>query len=187
MPGRFSTGTVLPSDWNLQDIIPGGANDPVFSRAVTLDDVLRMEWDYFESLVAAIWQKKGFRTVYRTPRQDEGVDVVAFTGNSGDIIQCKSSATEDAALDSQGVKDVVSGEAEYRLRHPGVNFSKWVATNQYFNETAVGRAHKNRVTLVNQKDIESLLRRHPVTHGDVQRFLLAYWDEVHSVRDKNSV
>lgn len=181
------TGTVLPSDWNLQDIIPGGANDPVFSRAVTLDDVLRMEWDYFESLVAAIWQKKGFRTVYRTPRQDEGVDVVAFTGNSGDIIQCKSSATEDAALDSQGVKDVVSGEAEYRLRHPGVNFSKWVATNQYFNETAVGRAHKNRVTLVNQKDIESLLRRHPVTHGDVQRFLLAYWDEVHSVRDKNSV
>ncbi|CAJ7234983.1 ATP-dependent helicase protein [Burkholderia pseudomallei] len=181
------TGTVLPSDWNLQDIIPGGANDAVFSRALTLDDVLRMEWDYFEALVAAIWQKKGFRTVYRTPSQDEGVDVVAFTGNTGDLIQCKSSGTEDAALDSQGVKDVVSGEAEYRLRHPGVNFSKWVATNQYFNETAVGRAHKNRVTLVNQKDFESLLRLHPVTHGDVQRFLLANWDDAHSVHDRNSV
>jgi HJR/Mrr/RecB family endonuclease len=144
-----------------------------------------MEWDYFEALVAAIWQKKGFRTVYRTPRQDEGVDVVAFTGNSGDLIQCKSSATEDAALDSQGVKDVVSGEAEYRLRHPGVNFSKWVATNQYFNETATSRAHKNRVTIVDRKDIESLLRRHPVTHGDVQRFLVAY--EAYSTRDTGSV
>jgi HJR/Mrr/RecB family endonuclease len=171
------SGTVLPRDWNLQDIVPDGTSDPVFSRKVTLDDVLRMEWDYFESLVAAIWQKKGFRTVYRTPRQDEGVDVVAFTGNSGDLIQCKSSGTDDAALDSQGVKDVLSGEAEYRLRHPGVSFSKWAATNQYFNETATDRARKNKVTLVNQKDIETLLRQHPVTHGDVQRFLHAYWDE----------
>jgi hypothetical protein len=171
------SGTVLPSDWNLQDIIPGGANDPLFSRTVTLDDVLRMEWDYFESLVAAIWQKKGFRTVYRTPRQDEGVDVVAFTGNTGDLIQCKSSGADNAALDSQGVKDVLSGEAEYRLRHPGVNFSKWAATNQYFNETAVERARKNKVALVTQKDIEKLLLQHPVTHGDVQRFLVAYWDE----------
>ncbi|KXU87123.1 hypothetical protein CR51_35910 [Caballeronia megalochromosomata] len=170
-------GTVLPSDWNLQDIVPRGSNDPAFNRKVTLDDVLRMEWDYFESLVAALWQKKGFRTVYRTPRQDEGVDVVAFTGNAGDLIQCKSSGTEGAALDSQGVKDVVAGEAEYRLRHPGVSFAKWAATNQYFNETAADRARKNNVALLNQKDIETLLRQHPVAHSDVQRFLHAYWDE----------
>jgi HJR/Mrr/RecB family endonuclease len=167
----------MPSDWNLQDIIPDGANDPAFSRAVTLDDVLRMEWDYFEALVAAIWQKKGFRTVYRTPNQDEGVDVVAFTGNAGDLIQCKSSGTENAALDSQGVKDVVLGEAEYRLRHPGVSFSKWAATNQFFNETAQDRARKNNVSLLNQKDIEALLAQHTVTNADVQRFLFAYWEE----------
>lgn len=170
-------GSVMPSDWNLQDIIPDGANDPAFSRAVTLDDVLRMEWDYFEALVAAIWQKKGFRTVYRTPNQDEGVDVVAFTGNAGDLIQCKSSGTENAALDSQGVKDVVLGEAEYRLRHPGVSFSKWAATNQFFNETAQDRARKNNVSLLNQKDIEALLAQHTVTNADVQRFLFAYWEE----------
>lgn len=86
-------------------------------------------------------------------------------------------ASQLAALDSQGVKDVVSGEAEYRLRHPGVSFSKRAVSNQYFNEAAEDRARKNKVTLVNQKDLESLLRQHPVTHGDVQRFLHAYWDE----------
>jgi HJR/Mrr/RecB family endonuclease len=170
-------GSVMPSDWNLQDIIPNSVHDPVFSRAITLDDVLRMEWNYFEALVAAIWQKKGFRTVYRTPNQDEGVDVVAFSGNAGDLIQCKSSGIENATLDSQGVKDVVLGEAEYRLRHPGVNFSKWAATNQFFNETAQDRARKNGVSLLNQKDFESLLVQHPVTNADIQRFLFAHWED----------
>jgi Holliday junction resolvase len=171
------SGTIMPGDWNIQDIVPDGANDAVFNRSVTMDDVVRMEWDYFEALVAAIWQKKGFRTVYRTPTQDEGVDVVAFTGQKGDLIQCKSSGTDNAALNDQGVKDVLAGEAEYRLRHPGVSFSKWAATNQFFNDTAHERAKKNKVTLINQLDIEKLLNLHPVTNTDVQRFLYVYWDE----------
>jgi hypothetical protein len=170
-------GNVQPGDWSIQDIVPGGADDTVFNRTVTLDDLIRMEWDYFEALIAAIWQKKGFRTVYRTPRQDEGVDVVAFTGRKGDLIQCKSSGADNAALDSQGVKDVLTGEAEYRQRHPGVNFSKWVATNQDFNDTAHERARKNNVTVANQKDVEKLLQQYPVTAADVQRFLYTYWDE----------
>jgi hypothetical protein len=171
------SGTIMPGDWNIQDIVPDGVNDQVFNRSVTMDDVVRMEWDYFEALVAAIWQKKGFRTVYRTPTQDEGVDVVAFTGQKGDLIQCKSSGTDNAALNDQGVKDVLTGEAEYRLRHPGVSFNKWAATNQFFNDTAHDRAKKNNVTLINQLDIEKLLSQHPVTNADVQRFLYVGWDE----------
>jgi hypothetical protein len=34
-----------------------------------------MRSDYFECFVAALWQRKGFKTVYRTPDgYDEGVD-----------------------------------------------------------------------------------------------------------------
>lgn len=157
--------------------MPDGGNDPVFNRTVRMDDLVRMDWDYFEALVAAIWQKKGFRTVYRTPTRDEGVDVVAFTGQKGDLIHCKSSGTDNALLNDQGVKDVLTGEAEYRLRHPGVSFSKWAATNQYFNDTAHDRARKNNVTLINQLDIEKLLNQHPVTNADVQRFLFVGWEE----------
>ncbi|WP_421376456.1 SNF2-related protein [Paraburkholderia sp. DD10] len=171
------SGSVMPSDWNLQDITPGGANDPVFNRALTLDDVLRMEWDYFEAYIAAVWQKKGFRGVYRTPAKDGGVDVVAFTGNTGELIQCKSSGTENASLNDEGIKDVVTAEAEYRLRHPGINFSKWAATNQYFNATAMERAFHNNVKLATQSDIKKWLTQYPVTEGDLQRFLHACWDD----------
>ncbi|PRZ55821.1 SNF2 family DNA or RNA helicase [Paraburkholderia fungorum] len=170
------TGTVMPTDWNIQDIVPDGANDETFNHAVTLDDVLRMEWDYFEAYVAAVWQKKGFRTVYRTPARDGGVDVVAFTGNAGDLIQCKSSGVINASLNDEGVKDVVSAEAEYRLRHPGVNFSKWAATNQFFNETAKEKARRNNVTLATQKEVDTWLAQYPVTNADVQRFLHLDWE-----------
>jgi Holliday junction resolvase len=171
------SGTVMPAEWDIQDIVPNGSDDPVFNGTVTLDDVLRMEWDHFEAYVAAVWRKKGFRTVYRTPTHDGGVDIVAVTGNSGDLIQCKSSSTENARLNDEAVKDVVSAEAEYRLKHPGVIFARWAATNQYFNDTAVEKARRNKVTLATQRDIEMWLKQYPVTNGDVQRFLHAYWDE----------
>ncbi|MFL9858833.1 SNF2-related protein [Paraburkholderia madseniana] len=174
------SGSVTPDEWNLKDIVPGGNEDPVFNKTVTMDDVVRMEWDYFECLIAAIWQKKGFRMVYRTPKHDAGVDVVAMTGADGELVQCKSSGVEDAMLDSQGVKDVVSGEAEYRLRHPGVTFTKSVATNQYFNETAKDTARKNHVSVVNRQDIGKLLSLYPITLNDMQRYLCAYWEDAAS-------
>lgn len=142
-----------------------------------MDEVVRMEWDWFEALIAAIWQKKGYKTVYRTPRQDEGVDVVAFTGKTGDLIQCKSSGTDNASLDSQGVKDVLLGRAQYEARHPHVDFSLWAVTNQFFNDTACERARNSEVSLVNQQDMEKLLVQHPVTNADIQRFLYACWNE----------
>jgi len=171
------SGTVMPSDWSLPDIVPPGSDNAILNKVITLHDVVRMDWDYFECLMTAIWQKKGFRIVYRTPTHDAGVDVVALTGDVGDLIQCKSSGTEDAALDSQGVKDVVLGESEYRLRHPGVTFTKWVATNQFFNSTARDRAQKAGVKLIDQRDIQELLTRFPVTSGDVQRFLCTTYEE----------
>jgi HJR/Mrr/RecB family endonuclease len=171
------TGSVAPGDWNIQDIVPNGTNDPVFAAKVTMDEVVRMEWDWFEALIAAIWQRKGYKTVYRTPRQDEGVDVVAFAGKKGDLIQCKSSGTDNASLDSQGVKDVLLGRAQYEARHPQVDFSLWTATNQFFNDTARERARNSKVSLVNQNDLETLLEKFPVTNADVQRFLYAYWEE----------
>ncbi|SAK66636.1 helicase SNF2 [Caballeronia calidae] len=171
------SGSVTPADWNVQDIVPDGSNDPVFASKVTLDEVVRMEWDWFEALIAAIWQKKGYKTVYRTPRQDEGVDVVAFTGTKGDLVQCKSSGADNASLDSQGVKDVLLGRAQYEARHPQVDFSLWAVTNQFFNDSTCERARNSKVSLVNQRDIEELLEKYPVTNADLQRFLYVFWEE----------
>jgi hypothetical protein len=105
-------------------------------------------------------------------------DVVSPTSACGSILcRRQHSGTENASLDSQGVKDVLLGRAQYEARHPNVDFSLWVASNQFFNDTACERARKSGVSVVNQKDIERLLKQHAVTDADLLRFLYAYWDD----------
>jgi hypothetical protein len=169
------SGDVQPSEFRVDDVTPG--DDPLVSTQVTLDDALRMRWDAFECLVAAIWTKKGYNRVYRTPAIDDGVDVVAISGRSGDLVQCKSSGVDDADLSWDAVKDVVTGEAAYRLRHPGVEFRKACVTNQHFNSTTVTHAGLNHVDLYDQERLEKSLQQYPVTMLDVERFLYTNWDQ----------
>ena len=161
--------------FTLEDIAPD-AGDGAFSSAVTLDDALRMEWDYFECLIAALWRKKGYKTVYRTPQHDDGVDVVAITGADGVLIQCKSCGADEAFLSWDAVKEVVAGEAAYQMRHPGVVFRKMCVTNQFFNGTAHVHAKLNTVDLLEKTHLGSLLATVPVTMLDVETLLYAEWE-----------
>jgi len=169
-------GDVNPNDFTLDDMVP----DDLKSESETklfLDDVLRMRPDYFECLVAALWQRKGFKKVYRTPDSyDDGVDVVAI-GSDGELIQCKSSTVENMSLGWDAIKDVVTGEAAYRARHPGISFKKVCATNQFFNENARRHAVLNNVELCDQRTIVDLMERYPVTLLDVERLLYTRWSE----------
>ena len=144
----------------------------VFDDRVSLDDVVRLRPLEFEALVAALWKKQGFRTVALTPRTgDAGVDVVAKTVDVGELIQCKSSATEDSRLSWEAIKDVVTGEARYRFENPGVTFSKVAVTNQWFNENAHSHARLNNVRLVDKSILGQLLEKHRVTRRDIDGFL----------------
>ena len=74
----MAVGEIRPSDFDLADVIPTGDGFALDAR-ITLDDVLQMRPDYFEGLVAALWQQRGFPEVQRTPtRGDHGIDVVAL-------------------------------------------------------------------------------------------------------------
>ena len=169
-------GDVAPRDFAVEDVVPG-AGDPEFSARVTIEDALRMKWDYFECLIAAVWQKKGFRTVYRTPQHDDGVDVVAITAQVGVLLQCKSCGTDESALGWDAIKEVVAGSAAYQERHPGVAFKRVCVTNQFFNNTAKGHAERNDVELVNQTRLASLLEEFLVRMIDVERFLYSEWGQ----------
>jgi SNF2-related domain/Restriction endonuclease/Helicase conserved C-terminal domain len=168
------SGDVGPGEFAVEDVIPG-ANDPAFSSSVTLNDALEMRWEYFEALVAAIWQKKGYARVYRTPAKDDGVDVVAITGASGVLLQCKSSGADEASLGWDAVKEVVGGEAAYCLRHPGVAFKKICITNRFFNSTAETHADLNGVELLDQGHLGKILVETPVSMLDVEKLIYAEW------------
>ena len=116
-PSETNPRSGPPNPSALEDVVPD-PGDGAFSAAITLNDALRMEWDYFECLIAAMWQKQSYKTVYRTPQHDDGVDVVAINGTAGVLIQCKTCGLDEAALSWDAVKEVVAGEAAYRMRHP---------------------------------------------------------------------
>ena len=131
---------------------------------------------YFEAYVAALWARVGFSQVTLTPSAgDGGVDVVALKGASGELIQCKSSSRAGAELGWEAIKDVVTGEAAFRARHPGVTFAKVCATNQYFNGGAREQATHNQVRLVNRDEVMALATRYPLLLTEVEQVLYPDW------------
>lgn len=165
------SGDISPNELAFADVVPNAGDDP-FLAPISVNDVLSMDWDYFECLIVVLWQKKGFRLVYRTPQHDDGVDVVAISDTTGVLIQCKSSGSEDHSLSWDAVKEVVAGEAFYRKIHPGVEFSKICITNSYFNSAAQARAEPNSVKLLDRSDITGLLSEFPVTMLDIEKIAL---------------
>lgn len=137
------------------------------------DDLVDMGPDKFECFCAALWQRQGYKTVYRTPRTgDGGVDVVAIgNDNQGVLIQCKSS-TSDRSLGWEGVKDVAAGAAGYGKKHTSVNFRKAVATNRFFNGTARAQAECLNVELFDRTNLVELLKAFPVTQVEVEKWLI---------------
>jgi hypothetical protein len=179
LAGDILNGTpdIVPGDFNISEVVPGGPGGEIDER-VTLDEALRMEWRHFEGLAAVLWAKQGFEHSVCTPsRGDKGVDVVAISGNKGVLIQTKTSGNAGSRLGWETVKDVVGGEAYYRQRHPNVEFEKVGLTNQFFNDHAHEHARLNNVTLLEQTQLEALLRDHPVTMLEIERMLYADWQQ----------
>jgi HJR/Mrr/RecB family endonuclease len=83
---------------------------------------------------------------------------------------------DETALSWDAVKEVVAGEAAYRMRHPGVSFKKVCVTNQFFNNTATTHAGLNNVELLNQTHLAEFLQKFPVTILDVEKLLFAEWE-----------
>ena len=168
------SGDVSPADFGDLEAPDGG--NAFGNELLVADDIQSMDSDAFEALCALLWSKKGYPRTIKTPRSgDGGIDVVAIKGNEGVVIQCKSSSMEGRELGWDAVKDVAAGVGAYAQRHPGVSFSMIAATNQRFNGTARRQAEILHVELVDGKDLESLLAKHPVKRGELERFLLANW------------
>ena len=139
-----------------------------------MDYVLTISPKYLEGLTAALWKAQGYH-VYRTPDSgDDGVDVVALNsdGKKGVLVQCKSSVSDSRDISWDAIKDVVTGKASYELRHPGVAFNLVCLTNQHFNAKAKEQAMLNNVSIVEQDDINQLLKKYnKITFLDVENFV----------------
>jgi Holliday junction resolvase len=157
-------GDISMLDLDLDDILPPGV-ELLPDVPVTLDVLERMNGRAFEGLAAVLWRKQGFETQL-TPASDAGVDVVGIRGDEGVLIQCKSS-TRSRALGWEAVRDVQGGADIYADQHPMVRFKKVGLTNQRFNATAKARAKANRVLLIEQAELWSLVERYQVRQREI--------------------
>ena len=181
------SGDVGPGDFNIVDVVPQTQGQDIDER-VSIGMALQMSWQHFECLAGVLWAKRGYEC-YRTPSSnDNGVDVVALADGRGELVQAKTSGTDGTALGWEAVKDVVTGEAFYKRRHPNIEFAKVCLTNQFFNRQAQENATLNSVELIDQVKLEALLGQHPVTMLEVERMLYAEWqDESHAPRPQGSL
>jgi len=168
-------GDVLPNEFDIRVITPADGSW-VAPIPIGLAEVQTLHWKHFEALAEALWRSKGFDVVYRTPDVgDGGVDVVAINGSQGVLIQCKSAAI-GGAISWDAIKDVVTGHAAYKLRHPGVTFELVCMTNQRFNAGAVEQGMLNVVTLIDVETILAMLYTHPMTLYDLDVLLNTNWN-----------
>ena len=155
-------------DVSFTDLVGDGAGGVAPERRfLTIDDVDRMDGFRFEVLCKLLWSKAGY-TAQLTAKQggDGGVDVIAFKGRDGELLQCKSSAKNELGWDA--IKEVTTGAARYQAQFAGTKFRRLAVTNQRFTSGARTHAEANKVSLIERTQFEQLLGRHPVHNHEFE-------------------
>lgn len=164
------TGNILPSEF--EDVV--GVGKDAFEKQLCIEDADSLEPLYFEALIAALYKKRGFRSVKLTPASgDGGVDVVAKNNNQGELIQVKHCASDTGVLGWDAVKEIVAGERLYAFQFPGVQFRKIALTNREFNSNVYTQAGILGVELISRNKLANWLQDHRVTMSEIESFLIS--------------
>ena len=160
-------------DAKFTELVGGGGEGAALpKRFLTIDDVDRMDGLGFEAFCCLLWGKRGYQATI-TPKRggDGGIDVVAFMGRDGELLQCKSSKSAELGWDA--VKEVTAGAARYQARFSETRFKKVAVTNQGFTSGALIQAEANNVQLVTRSHLEALLGQHPLTNHEFEEEVMA--------------
>lgn len=149
---------------HIQDI---NGNTVINDTILNSSDLSNIEGKTFERLCQILWQKQGFTAHLNTRTPQGGIDVYGYKGNDGFVMQCKTTATEQA-LGRHAVTDVVSGHYEFARKLPNINFRKIAITNQFFNNEACKLANESDVELIDKNHIIDLLSKFSIYINELQ-------------------
>lgn len=116
------------------------------SQKVMPEDLSSISAANFEKLISELLKQQGYQSEVVGRAGDHGVDVWAVRGNSGYLVQCKST-TRESGIGIKGINDVVGGAAHYRAKDKETQFTLVVATNGRFNKTAIDHANNQPETV----------------------------------------
>jgi Restriction endonuclease len=80
-------------------------------------------------------------------------------------------------LSWEAIKDVVTGEAGYKAKYPGVAFQKICVTTALFKHGAHVQAKHNDVRLVDRSALKEMHSKKPIALEEIKKLLHAGWVE----------
>jgi hypothetical protein len=124
----------MPSEDELQNELLnslGVTNEATpIEQMLTVDDLNKLTWDRFESLVALLESKYG-RAVWLSPKcGDGGIDVISQLGSEVRLVQCKHSQWT-SAVDREVLEELIASSDAFRssLQVAGFTFKPVLVTN----------------------------------------------------------
>lgn len=153
-------------------MVSSGRHTSAMPRALSIEDVDRLDGNSFEVFCALLFGKEGYiATVTEKRRGDGGIDLIAVSGSRGLLVQCKSSLSNTIGWDA--IKEVVGGAMRYQSQMPSIFFKKVAITNQYFNSMAIEQAAVNNVQLIDRGHIEKMLLDLQITDLELEASLIS--------------
>jgi hypothetical protein len=163
----------MPSEEDLQNEllnslgVTGQAIPP--QQLLSVDDLSKLTWDRFESLIALIEGKYG-RTVWLSPKSgDGGVDVVARLGSEIRLIQCKHTQWTNA-VDKDVVMELISSSDAFRggIRASGFTFKPVLITNSTIPRPVADFALSRDVEVIGIASFKSYLGSMQCSRAEVE-------------------
>ncbi len=171
MAGSSALSSMLngtATDIGYKDLMTdGGCGVEIKARHLTIEDVDHMDGNSFELFCQLLWEKRGYLSAVTTKnRGDGGIDVVAILGREGDLLQCKSSSSNEIGWDA--IKELAGGAPRYQAQYSGVKFRRIAVTNKKFNQNARMQAETCRVSLIERAELIDFLNSHPISDLEFQ-------------------
>jgi hypothetical protein len=138
-------------------------------QLLTVDDLSKMTWDRFESLVALIEGKHG-RNVWLSPKSgDGGIDVVAQHGSEIRLIQCKHTQWTNA-VDKEILMELISSCDAFHgsIGVSGFTFKPVLITNSSVPRTVLEFALNRDVEVIGSASFSSYLGNMQCSRAEVE-------------------
>lgn len=137
-------------------------------QLVSLDEINLLDPYSFEAFIAAIYEKQGYKTILTPKSNDGGVDVIAIKGKTITLIQCKHSQTSRSKHNSDVINEISTAFNYYRRKFPqDYRYDLCCIVNTSFLKDAKDKARNKDITLIEGKDIDSLIKQHSPTRFDI--------------------
>ena len=139
--------------WRVMRVLKRYAENNPLRKYRTLKKIKKLEWDAFEQLCMALFQKQGWRVQGNEKKgADGGVDLWMKRRMRSAIVQCKR--YDDAMVGIKVIREM------YGLLHEYQVDEAYVVTSSRFTKECYRFAEEKPITLIDGETLVMLIRKH---------------------------